>query len=77
MQRFFKHKVARHSTTTSLGAAASVPDSGFAFVNNSQGASASIVELAHALDDVLGDIEFEGAFCFSNCRLEYYTVDIA
>ncbi|KAI4261389.1 MAG: hypothetical protein L6R42_003412 [Xanthoria sp. 1 TBL-2021] len=60
MKRFFKHKAARHSTTTSLEAATSVPASGFAFVNNLQGASASIVELSNALDDVLGDVEFEG-----------------
>lgn len=61
MKRLFKHKAARHSTTTSLEASTSVPASGFTFVNNSQGASASIVELSNALDDVLGDIEFEGS----------------
>ncbi|KAL8849342.1 MAG: hypothetical protein Q9221_005693 [Calogaya cf. arnoldii] len=60
MKRLFKHKAARRSTTTSLQATTSVPASGFAIVNNSQGASASIVELSIALDDILGDIEFEG-----------------
>lgn len=62
LKGFFKHKAARHSTTTSLEAATSLPDSGFVFVNNSQGASASIAELSSALDDVLADIEFEGSF---------------
>ena len=65
MKRLWKHKTARHSTITSLQVATSVPDSGFDFVNNSQGASTSIIELSKALDDVLGDIEIEGSFISS------------
>ncbi|CAL8580657.1 hypothetical protein XPA_006377 [Xanthoria parietina] len=60
MKRLFKHKAARRSTTTSLEGSTNIPTSGFTFINNSQGASASIIELSNALDDVLGDIEFEG-----------------
>lgn len=60
MKRFLKNRVARHSATASLDASSKVPDSGFAFVNNSTGASASIVELAGALDDILNEVEFEG-----------------
>ncbi|KAL9127007.1 MAG: hypothetical protein Q9217_004042 [Psora testacea] len=59
VKRLFKHKIALNSTTTSLDASANVPVSGFAFVNNSQGASASIVELSNVLDGFLGDIESE------------------
>ena len=63
MKRFFKNKVARLSATASLDAFTKIPDSGFAFINNSQGASASIIELSNALDSVLKDIEFEGSSC--------------
>ena len=62
MKRLFKHKPVRGSTTTGLEASAHVPSSGFAFVINSTGASASIAEFSRALDDVFNEIEFEGWF---------------
>ena len=63
MRRFFKNKVARLSATASLEASTKVPDSGFAFINNSKGAYASIAELSKALDSALWDVEFEGSSC--------------
>ena len=60
MKRLLKRKAIRSSMSTSLEASTHVPDSGFGFINNSQGASASIVELSAVLEDVIGEIEFEG-----------------
>lgn len=62
MKRLFKAKAVRTSTTVGLAASTHIPDSGLTFVNNSQGASASIGELAKVLDDVFNELEFEGVF---------------
>ena len=62
MKSLFKRKLVRGSATTGLEASTRVPASGFAFVTNSQGASASIAEFSRVLDDILGEIEFEGKF---------------
>ena len=71
MKSLLKNAFARSSTTASLDVSSNVPDSGFAFISNSKGASASIVELSDALDDVLGDIELEGAFFYSCLAIGY------
>ena len=63
MKRLLKQRLTRASITTGLEASTHVPGSGFAFVNNSQGASASIIELSRALDDVLNEVEFIGWSC--------------
>ena len=55
-----KQPVVRASTVSTLEASTSVPDSGLAFVNNSQGVSAAIVELSELLDDVFKDIKYDG-----------------
>lgn len=57
-----KNKHVRTSTQTSLVASAAVPDSGFAFVNNSQGASAALNEFITAISVALDHIDLEGKF---------------
>jgi hypothetical protein len=47
---------------TSLVASAAVPDSGFAFLNNSQGASAALNEFTTAISAALDHIDLEGKF---------------
>ena len=48
---------ARHSVAAALSTSAAVPNSGFVFVDNSQGGSAAVGELSHALDTALDGIE--------------------
>jgi hypothetical protein len=48
------------SAQSSLVGSAAVPDSGFNFVKNSQGASAAIAELSQCLDTALDQIELDG-----------------
>jgi hypothetical protein len=55
-------KSVRTATQTSLVASLAVPGSGFAFVNNSQGASAVLNEFAAALSTALYHIDLEGRF---------------
>jgi hypothetical protein len=50
----------RASAEWALGSSAAVPDSGFNFVKNSQGASAAIAELSQCLDTALDAIELDG-----------------
>lgn len=52
----------RTSMQTSLVASAAVPDSGFAFLNNSQGASAALNEFTTAISAALDHIDLEGKF---------------
>ena len=56
----------RHSAASALSTSAAVPSSGFVFVDNSQGGSAAVGELSHALDTALDGIDgdFDGKlFC--------------
>jgi hypothetical protein len=67
--RFFKPKhiqavqgryLTRTSTQSTLDASAALPNSGYDFIDNSQGASAAVAELSRALDDSINDIVLEG-----------------
>ena len=58
--RQLRRRNIRTSAESSLQAAASVPNSGFTFVDNSQGASAAVSELSKALDIALDNVEFGG-----------------
>ena len=58
--KHLKDPKVRASGQSALVASAAVPDSGFTFVNNSQGASAAIAELSGFLDTALDDFEFDG-----------------
>lgn len=60
MLGLFKKRKARASAATVSVASAGVPDSGFAFINNSQGASNAIAELSAHLDEALDRIELDG-----------------
>ena len=60
MLRVFKSRKVRASATNTSLLSAGLPDSGFAFVNNSQGASAAIAELSGRLDRALDRIEING-----------------
>jgi cbb3-type cytochrome oxidase subunit 3 len=59
--RILKQPTIRESATSTLTASAATPklDSGFTFVDNSQGASAAIAELTRSLDFVLDQIDLE------------------
>ncbi|KAI9771960.1 MAG: hypothetical protein M1839_002593 [Geoglossum umbratile] len=57
-----RHQV-RASTASTIAASASVPGSGFVFIDNSQGASAAIAELSRLLDDAIEIIEFDDDPC--------------
>ncbi len=58
--RLFQKKAVQNFAQTSLAASAAVPDSGFAFVNNSQGASAALSEFTTAFSTALNDIDLDG-----------------
>ena len=60
MLKLIRNRKVRASTTSASVASAGVPDSGFAFINNSQGASAAISELSTRLNDALERIDLEG-----------------
>ena len=60
MLKLIKSGRVRASATSVSVASAGVPDSGFAFINNSQGASAAIAELSTRLDEALERIDMEG-----------------
>ncbi|KAH0561982.1 hypothetical protein GP486_003311 [Trichoglossum hirsutum] len=65
--KIFKHlhqakrraKVVQDSGESALGGSAKLPNSGFAFVDNSQGSSAAIAELSGSLDVALEQIDYE------------------
>ena len=57
--RFLKRPVIRASAPSALNAFAAVPNSGFAFVDNSQGASAAVAELGKSLDVALDQLSLE------------------
>ena len=58
--RLFRKKPVRSSTQTSLAASRAVPDSGFAFVHNLQGASATLDEFSGAVSAALEYIDLKG-----------------
>lgn len=55
---------APQSTQSTSKASAALPSSGFAFIDNSQGASAAVAELSDALVDVFEDLNLEGILYF-------------
>lgn len=65
--RFLRKKPVRSSTQTSLIASAAVPDSGFGFVHNLQGASAALDEFSGAVSAALEYIDLKGEFVGSGC----------
>ena len=57
--KFANQHAVRESAAVALTASAPAPNSGFVFVDNSQGASAAIAELARSLDFALDLINLE------------------
>lgn len=60
--RLFRKKPVQSSTHTALVASGAVPDSGFAFVHNLQGASAALDEFSGAVSAALEYIDLNGGF---------------
>lgn len=58
--RYLQRRKIRASVESGLDAATTVPNSGFTFVENSQGASAAAVELSRSLDTAIEQIDLEG-----------------
>jgi hypothetical protein len=58
--RYLKRREIRASVESGLDAANAVPNSGFTFVENSQGASAAAAELSRSLDTAIEQIDLEG-----------------
>lgn len=58
--RHMKHPQVRASGESALMTSAAAPSSGFAFVDNSQGASAAVAELSQSLGLAFEQIELEG-----------------
>ena len=58
--RLFRKKPVQASIQTSLGASGAVPDSGFVFVHNLQGASAALDEFSGAVSAALEYIDLKG-----------------
>jgi hypothetical protein len=59
--------VAVRTSNASTRSAIACPSSGFAFVDNSKGASAAIAELSERLGEALEEIELEGEHPNLNC----------
>lgn len=57
-----RKKQVQASAQLSLAASAAPPDSGFAFVHNSQGASAALSEFSGVLSGALRQIDLEGKY---------------
>jgi len=67
--RLFRKKTIQTSTTTGLAASKAVPDSRFAFVMNSQGASAALIEFTNAISAALEHVDLDGSvpsFCLDH-----------
>jgi hypothetical protein len=73
--KIFRKKPAQAIAQSSLTASAAAPDSGFAFVHNSQGASAALNELAGKLSGVLElvDLDLNGAIVNHLSALQQHT----
>jgi hypothetical protein len=59
---FLRKKPVRSSTHASLTASAATPHSGFAFIDNSAGASAALDEFSTAISDALDLIDLDGMY---------------
>jgi hypothetical protein len=60
--KHLKRPKVRGSAESALIASIAVPNSGFTFVKNSQGASAAIAELSKSLGTALDEIELDGMY---------------
>ena len=60
--RLFRKRPIQTSIQTSLAASGAVPDSGFVFVHNLQGASAALDEFSGAVSAALEYIDLKGGF---------------
>ena len=59
-----RNKLIQTSTNATLMASAAAPDSGFAFVNNSQGALSALSEFLAAISAALDHIDLSGNIGF-------------
>lgn len=64
--RLLRKKPVQSSTHTSLAASGAVPDSGFAFVHNLQGASAALDEFSGAISAALEYIDLKGGLAIDD-----------
>ena len=64
--RFFRKKPVQSSIQTSLAASRAVPDSGFVFLHNLQGASAALDEFSGAVSAALEYIDLKGRFAVND-----------
>ena len=64
--RLFRKKPVQSSIQTSLAASGAVPDSGFVFVHNLQGASAALDEFSGAVSAALDYIDLKGRFAIDD-----------
>ena len=69
--RLFRKKPVQASIQTSLGASGAVPDSGFVFVHNLQGASAALDEFSGAVSAALEYIDLEGRVAIDTSFYRY------
>jgi hypothetical protein len=58
--RFLAHRKWRKATESALSISATLPDSGLTSAQNSQAASAAVVELVQALDETIGQLDLDG-----------------
>ncbi|KAF3481519.1 uncharacterized protein GIQ15_04278 [Arthroderma uncinatum] len=78
MKKFFWKSIRGHHATSAeaLASSAAVPVSpSFAFIDNSQGASAATAELSKALDTVLNQIEPDASISQNGCQNYEFTRD--
>ena len=64
--RLFRKKPVQSSIQTSLAASGAVPDSGFVFVHNLQGASAALDEFSGAVSAALEYIDLKCRFAIDD-----------
>jgi hypothetical protein len=58
--RYLRRRKGRDLAQSALATSAALPDSGIASAQNSQAASAAVVELAQALDETIKQFDLEG-----------------
>jgi hypothetical protein len=58
--RHLRRRKVRGSAQSALATSAALPDSGIASAQNSQAASAAVLELAQALDETIKQFDLEG-----------------
>jgi hypothetical protein len=59
--RYARRSEVRASATSALVTSTKLPNSGFAFVDDSQGSAAAVAELSRSLDIALEQIDYESA----------------